>query len=257
VELAAVQEQVRDIPWMSPQQGAIVYRHVVDTKTEQILELGTAHGVSAAYMAAALDELGGDGKVVTLDKVGHGFDPAPLLRKLGLADRVEVVRRDDSSYNWYLKEVIAERSDSNGNCEPLYDFCYVDGAKQWTIDGLAVFLVEKLLKPGGWILLDDLEWSFASSPSNVAEPFPLSEAERREPNVRAVFDLILRQHPSFTEFRVQDGSWGWAHKAPDAPRRYEVTASRSLPGLAASATWKFGRWISTRRRARKSTVRPK
>lgn len=241
---------------MSPQQGAIVYRHVIETRPRMILELGTGHGVSAAYMAAALDEIG-EGAIVTLDKVGHGFDPAPLLRELGLLERVELVLRDDSSYNWYLKEVIQARSDANGNCAPLYDFCFIDGAKTWTIDGLAVFLVEKLLRPGGWLLLDDLEWSFDSSPSGVAEPFPLSKAERREPNVRAIFDLLVRQHPSFSEFRVQDGSWAWAHKNPGAPRVYEVRATRTLAGLAASATWKLGRWASTRRRARRSSVQPK
>jgi predicted O-methyltransferase YrrM len=257
MELARVHEGVKGVPYMSPHQGAIVYRHVIETRPKLILELGTAHGVSAAYMAAALDE-NGEGAIVTLDKTDHGFDPAPLLRGLGLLDRIELIRRDDSSYNWYLKEVIAERSDADGNCEPLYDFCFIDGAKIWTIDGLAVFLVEKLLRPGGWLLLDDLEWSFDSSPSGVAEPYPLSRSERREPNVRAIFDLLVRQHPSFTECVVQDGSWGWAHKQPGAPlRRYKVEASRSFTGLAASAVWKLGRWASTRRRARRNPVAPK
>lgn len=256
MKLEDVTEQVQGIPFMSPHQGAIVYRHVMETQPELILELGTGHGVSAAYMAAALDELG-SGRIVTLDKVGHGFDPAPLLRDLGLLDRVDLVLREDSSYTWYLKEVIEARSDAHGNCEPLYDFCFIDGSKTWTIDGLAVFLVEKLLRPGGWLLLDDLEWSFDSSPSGVAEPFPLSHAERREPNVRAVFDLLIRQHPSFTECVVQDGSWGWARKQPGAPRVYEVRASRTVAGLAASGIWKLGRWATTRRRAKKSTVQPK
>ena len=257
MKLEDITRRVDRAPFMSPHQRAIVYQHVIDTRPEVILELGTGHGVSAAYMAAALDEIGGEGRIVTLDKVGHGFDPAPMLGELGLLDRIELVLRDDSSYTWYLKEVIESRSDSNGNCEPLYDFCFIDGAKTWTIDGLAFFLVEKLLRPDGWLLLDDLEWSFDSSPSGVAEPFPLSAAERREPKVRAVFDLLIRQHPSFTECVVQDGSWAWAHKLPGAPRVYEVTASRSVAGLAASATWKLGRWASTRRRAKRSPIQPK
>jgi predicted O-methyltransferase YrrM len=249
MKLEEVQEHVREIPWMSPQQGAIVYRHVRETRPQLILELGSGHGVSGAYMAAALDE-NGSGKLVTLDRVGSGFEPARLLDRIGLLVWADVLSRDDSSYNWYLKEQIEAQSDSAGNCEPIYDFCYLDGAHNWTIDGLAVFLVEKLLKPGGWLLLDDLEWSHAASPSRTAEPFPLSEAERREPNVRAVFDLLVRQHPNFNEFVLEDGNWGWARKAPGAKRTYEVKTSRTISGVAASVAWKTWRRASIIRRSR-------
>ena len=50
----------------------------------------------------------------------------------------------------------------------------------------------------------------------------LSEPERTQPHLRAVFDLIVAQHPSFTELRVQDEWWGWARKAPGEPRRYTL-----------------------------------
>jgi predicted O-methyltransferase YrrM len=248
VELERVKNGVKGIPWMSPQQGTIVYNHIRETRPELVLELGTAHGVSASYMAAALQE-NGRGRLVTVDRAETGFEPGRLLGDLGLTGWVEVVVREDSSYNWFLKEQIAANSDEDGNCEPIYDFCYLDGAKNWTIDGLAGLLVEKLLKPGGWLLLDDLEWSYDSSPSGAPPPFPLSPAERSEPHVRAIFDLLLRQHPNFTEFVVQDGNWGWAHKSPSTTRRYEVTTSRSLPGMAAVAAWKMGRWVSARRRS--------
>jgi len=246
VDLERIQAGVRGTPFMSPHQGSIVYDHIRQARPELVLEIGTAHGVSAAYMAAALDE-NGRGHVVTVDRADAPFRPAELLEKLGLADRVTLVRREDSSYNWFLKEQIAKQSDEAGNCEPLYDFCYLDAAKNWTIDGLAVFLVEKLLKPGAWLLLDDLEWSYAASPARAAEPFPLSTSERTEPNVRAIFDLLVRQHPNFTEFVVQDGNWGWARKLPGAERRYDVRTSRTLPGMLAVGAWKVARRITTRR----------
>src|SRR5204863_8898813 len=151
MDLASVTARVRNVPWMSPDQGATIYEHVQATTPDRILELGTAHGASAAYMAAALEE-NGSGHLVTVDRTGTGFEPEPLLRELGLERLVTFVVRDDSSYDWYLKELIAERSDGAGNCEPIFDFCYLDGAHNWTIDGLAVFLVEKLLKPQGWAL---------------------------------------------------------------------------------------------------------
>ena len=116
------------------------------------------------------------------------------------------------------------RSDAAGNCEPRFDFVYLDGAKNWTIDGLAVVLVEKLLRPGGWLLMDDLDWTYAQDPHRDATDGivhrELSEPERTEPHLRAVFELIVAQHPSFTELRVQDEWWGWARKAPGEPRRY-------------------------------------
>lgn len=225
---------------MTPEQGAVVYEHIRATRPTQVLELGTAHGASAAYIAAALDE-NGAGHLTTVDQSGMDYTPADLLSSLGLGSRVTFVTRDDSSYNWFLKEQIERRSDTAGNCEPLYDFCYLDGAHHWTIDGLAVFLVEKLLNPGGWLLLDDLEWSYGVSPSGANPPFPMSSDERQQPHMRAVFDLLVRQHPNFTQFRVQDGNWGWAQKAPGAPRRYEVTSSRTLAGLAMRAAWLLAR----------------
>jgi hypothetical protein len=40
------------------------------------------------------------------------------------------------------------------------DFVYLDGAKNWTMDGLAFFLVDKLLNRDGWILFDDYSFTY-------------------------------------------------------------------------------------------------
>src|ERR671910_576268 len=204
---------------MSPEQGRVVYDHVRATRPAEVLELGTAHGVGAAYMAAALRD-NGAGRLTTVDFAGSTYDPSPetVLARAGVADRVEVVRQF-SSYTWWLKEQVQARSDAHGNCEPRFDFVYLDGAKNWTVDGLAVVLVEKLLRPGCWLLMDGLVHR------------ELSEPERTQPHLRAVFDLIVAQHPSFTELRLQDEWWGWARKAPGEPRRYTLETSRPLGAL--------------------------
>ena len=147
------------------------------------------------------------------------------------------VVREFSSYTWWLKEQVQARSDRAGNVEPLYDFVYLDGAKNWTIDGLAVVLIEKLLRPGGWLLMDDLPWTYAQDPGREATDGivhrELSEPERTEPHLRAVFDLIVAQHPSFTELKIQDEWWGWARKAPGEPRTLSLETSRPLGALVA------------------------
>jgi predicted O-methyltransferase YrrM len=218
-----------------------------------VLELGTAHGVSAAYIAAAL-AANGDGHLTTVDHAGAAYDPAPaeVLSRAGLAERVTVVR-DHSSYNWFLKEQVEEASDDAGNCEPRYEFCYLDGSKNFNLDGLAVMLIEKLLKPGGWLLMDDLEWTYEHNPwiapHDDGRPLgPMSDSERTEPHLLAVFELLVKQHPSFTRFIREDAWYGWAQKAPGAPRRYEVASSRPLPALVAA---QLRRW---QRRARRGTL---
>ena len=214
---------------MSPEQGRVVYDHVRATRPAEVLELGTAHGVGAAY------------------------DPAPeqVLARAGVADRVEVVR-EFSSYTWWLKEQVQARSDAHGNCEPRFDFVYLDGAKNWTIDGLAVVLVEKLLRPGGWLLMDDLDWTYAQDPHRDATDGvvhrELSEPERTQPHLRAVLELLVAQHPSFTDVRVQDEWWGWARKAPGEPRRYTLETSRPLGALVTGALRKALRRARNARR---------
>jgi hypothetical protein len=238
---------------MTPVLGRRVYDHVRSTRPEHALELGSAHGVGAAYIAAAL-EANGHGHLTTVDHGGADYDPAPaeVLGRAGLAHRVTIVR-EHSSYNWFLKEQIEQASDGAGNCEPRFDFCYLDGSKNWNVDGLAVILIEKLLRPEGWLLMDDLEWTYERNPwiapSGDGRPLgPMSEPERTQPHLLAVFELLIKQHSAFSRFILEDAWYGWAQKRPGAPRRYEVATSRPLGALVASEL-RRRRWRVRRGRA--------
>jgi predicted O-methyltransferase YrrM len=239
MEFEQVAAAVQGVPFMTPVLGRRVYEHIRLTRPEATLELGTAHGVSAAYIAAAL-QANGHGHLTTVDHGGAAYDPTPedILARTGLADRVTIARAH-SSYNWFLKEQVQAESDDAGNCRPRYDFCYLDGSKNWNVDGLAVVLIEKLLRPGGWLLMDDLEWTYERNPWIVphgdGRPLgPMSDRERSEPHLLAVFELIVKQHPSFTHFIREDAWYGWAQKRPGEPRRYEVATSRPLGALVAA-----------------------
>jgi predicted O-methyltransferase YrrM len=239
MEFDEVAAAVEGVPFMSPELGRRVYDHIRRTRPEQALELGTAHGVSAAYIAAAL-EANRHGHLTTVDHGGAAYDPSPeqVLRRAGLAHRVTVVR-EHSSYNWFLKTQVERSSDAAGNCEPRYDFCYLDGSKNFNIDGLAVVLIEKLLRPDGWLLMDDLEWTYERNPwitpDGEGRPLgPMSESERTEPHLLAVFELLVKQNPAFTHFIREDAWYGWARKRADEPRQYEITTSRPLGAMVAA-----------------------
>ncbi len=102
--------------------------------------------------------------------------------------------RTKTGYNWFLHDNIA-RNTADSCCRPEYDLCIIDGAKNWTSEGAAFFFVDKLLKPGGWIIFDDYQWSAAwveqhegrTATDGIANR-ALSQAEIETPQIREVLD---------------------------------------------------------------------
>ena len=204
------------IPYLGVDEGWELYQFVVNHRPERCLELGHAHGVSSVYLAAAMEEEG-RGHLDTVDLLTAGDrDPnlERLLERTGLGSRV-TIHREKNSYTWFLKKRIEARS-GNGVCEPCYDFCFIDGAKNWTIDGLAYFLVDKLLRPGGWLLFDDYTWTMGKHPGRMQSDGitvrSLSQEEVSVPHIEAVYQLLVTQHPDYGNFEVQDNWWAWAQK---------------------------------------------
>ena len=211
-----VEEQV---PHTSVDRGRALYEHIRENRPGNLLELGTARGGSAVFIGAAL-EANGTGHLTSVDSTRwQWLNPTPreVLEKAGLGDWVTLDKRF-STYTWFLKDEIEKRLDAAGSVQPEYDFIFLDGSKNWSTDGLAVVLAERLLRPGGWLLLDDLGWSYekhCEAPRHYEiEIAKLSEEERIQPHLRAVFELLIRTNPAFDHFLVQDNWWGWARKSP-------------------------------------------
>lgn len=211
-QMAAV---VGGIPHTSEKRGRQLYDHVVRTRPEEVLELGFAHGTSSCYLAAAM-EANGTGRLTTIDRrASLGLEPSlpELLERSGPSHRVEIVT-PRQTYNWSLMKLIEEQT-VDGVCRPRFDFCFIDGAHHWDDDGLAFLLVAKLLRPGGWVCFDDLDWTIGRSPSWQGHPelARLDEDERTTAQVERVFTLLVKQHPDFTNFEIEgEWPWGWAQK---------------------------------------------
>jgi predicted O-methyltransferase YrrM len=208
-------------PHIPASRGRVLYEHIREHQPRALLELGTARGGSAIFMAAAL-EANGAGHLTSVDSTRWNWrnpTPAEVLGNCGLAHRVTLDKRF-STYTWFLKSDLEKFRGRNGMVQPEYDFIFLDGAKNWSTDGLAVILAEMLLKPGGWLLLDDLGWSYGAHADSAfhyeIELAKLSEPEKTEPHLRAIFDLLIRTNPAFDQFLVQDNWWAWAHKSARA-----------------------------------------
>lgn len=209
-----IDEHLTGLPEISSSRARSLYDFVVENECRDILELGFLHGKSTCYLAAAVEELG-SGSVLTMDReIAKKRRPniETLLEQTGLHGWVRPVYAAHS-FTWELMKVI-EASTLDGCCRPRFDFCFLDGGHTWDVTGFAFFLVEKLLKPGGWLLFDDLRWTMARarSPSVQKRAAQLSEEEATTAQVGKVFNLLVKTHPGFDSFRIDGGSWGWARK---------------------------------------------
>jgi predicted O-methyltransferase YrrM len=196
----------------APAGGRLLYRLVLESDAESVLELGFAHGTSTMYMAAALQERG-SGSIMTLDRTS-ALTRRPNIHELSAALSLEGYVTPvlaERSYNWELKKLLEQQWEGSRTV-PCFDMCFVDGAHSWYEDGLAFVLVDKLLRDDSWIVFDDVRWTYASSPTLDAEKLEsYPEEERDAAQVMAIFDLLVRQHPAYDGFRVL-GNYAAAHK---------------------------------------------
>ncbi len=242
MKLEQAHKVLKNIPHMTFQQAQVMTKFILDNNCQNILELGFERGVSTCYMAAVLDEIG-NGSITTIDLDStRTLQPniESLLDNLNLSQYVTIYY-ESTSYTWRLMKFIEEQS------KPLYDLCYLDGAHSWFDDGFAFFLVDKLLAPGGWIILDDVDWTFANSAglknSQMVKDMP--EEERDTPQIRKVYELLVKTHPDYDKFKVSAG-WAYARKnLQDSPQnkiKKEVIHEKEYIGLG-SALLKIGRKI--------------
>jgi len=227
-----IREFVGDIPYMPPERGKIIYEHIRKYKPVQVLELGIGHGVSGCYIAAALQE-NGIGHLTCVDLIKATFNPSAeeLFSRTKLVPYI-TIHREKTSYTWFLKKLIEQHTPPGGVCKPEFDLCYIDGPKNWTIDGAAFFMVDKLMKEGGWLIFDDYDWVYdicdSEQVTNGMRVGDLAEDERTQPHVEAIFRLLVAQHPSYGDFRVDGNTWAWARKVHSDNRTIRLTYTPDL-----------------------------
>lgn len=211
-----IRSVVDGIPIMRYEEALKITSFIKSNNLTSILELGFAHGVSSCYIAGILDEMK-SGHLTTIDLEGaRKRDPNIefLLEKLGLSSYVTIYY-EPTSYNWRLMKLIEEHS------KPIFDFCFLDGAHDWYTDGFAFFLIDKLLKPGGWILFDDITWKFSSSPSvkDTERVQRMPDEEKNTAQIGKVFELLVKTHPGYHNF-IENKNWAFAQKKKSLKDRF-------------------------------------
>jgi len=231
---------VGDVPFITKDNAKRLYELIIERKVKKILELGIAHGTATCIMAAALEENGGGeiSCVDLIDKKDH-YQPSieQQLLKAGLTQYVKISRMQ-SGYTWFLHDEI-KRNTKNDVCSDIYDLCIIDGPKNWTIDGAAFFMVDKLLKSNGMIIFDDYHWSYSQvdkkrDATDGITHRTLSESELITPQIQDVFELLVKQHPNYGNFTLHgDSGWAIAEKINSNNKNYKIIYSENTKDVVA------------------------
>jgi predicted O-methyltransferase YrrM len=121
---------------------------VASTGARSVVEMGTAVGISSAYLAAAL-EVSGGGRVITLDLSPQRHTVAgDLHERLGLADLVET---RTGSFADTLEAALADAA-------PI-DVLFIDGHHQHEPTVQYYEQARPHLAPGAVVIFDDIRWS--------------------------------------------------------------------------------------------------
>lgn len=147
-----------------PTLGALLRHIILMLRPQRVLEIGTFSGYSTIWIAAALPE---GGRIDTIevndemeDLIREGFDRA------GVAERIRLV--------------IGDALDILPTLTETYDLVYIDANKR---DYVAYYQsVIDLVRPGGWILADNVLWD-----GQVVSGDPRSQQTR---SIQAFNDLV-------------------------------------------------------------------
>ena len=210
-----ITERFAEVRYMNAARAAILRELIVRFDARDILEIGFYQGKSSLYIGGALEDLGR----------GHLDHHRPRGREEarpqhrgparpgGLAHRVTPVYAF-RSFTWELQKMIAQ------DPRPQFDLCYFDGGHTWDETGFGFLLVDLLLRPGGVIVFDDMNWTVAGSAAytrNAAKSATYSPDEAAARSVERVWDLLVPERGYERIERHDKIHWGVARK-PGGPQ---------------------------------------
>ena len=205
-----VTDKFGHIKYMKEEQALVLNEIINEYDLVDLLELGFFQGKSSIYIGTIIKSRG-KGHLTTID-LENARTKSPnileLIKLTGYKDLITPIFAH-RSYTWKLAQMVKKSK------KPLFDFCYLDGGHTFDITALGVSLLSILMKPGGILILDDLNWSIAKSPhykENAKQVQTYSADEQIAMGVRMVWEEFLPKFGFKQIKEIKEFSWGVAQK---------------------------------------------
>ncbi len=148
-----------------------------DKESLRIAEIGIGMGATTLHIAKFLEN---KGELHIFDFNETVVPIKKMLEKEGFSNihiHGSSYQKLDS-YNWNLLFLLKNME------EPMFDYVFLDGAHSFPVDGLAFFLIDMLLKKGGYIDFDDYTWTHADHIINTAGEYSDEETDETETSAK-------------------------------------------------------------------------
>lgn len=122
------------------------------------------------------------------------------------------------SYNWNLSSMIFDMRKKE--LRGIFDVVYLDGTHAFLYDGLAICMLKELIKTGGFLILDDLGWTFSGS--KWGQNFGvgrLPKFQMDDMQILRAQEIFLRNDPFFEKLSDERAYRGVFRKVADYPSR--------------------------------------
>lgn len=113
------------------------------------------------------------------------------------------------SYAWELLSDLA-RDRENGNSIENWDAAFLDGAHSYIFDAAAIQVAMLRIRPGGFFVLDDLQWTFSTSPTMSKSPTldHYTHSQISQPHVGILVKALLESNPDWQKMEISTPTRG-------------------------------------------------
>jgi predicted O-methyltransferase YrrM len=134
---------------ISQEEGEFLQETIRKARPRVSLEVGCAYGISSLYICEALREVNA-AKHIIMDPYQHSEWEGIGLSNLRRAGYLDIVDFHEAASYQCLSRLAEDRV--------TVDFAFIDGSHIFDDVFVDFVLIDKLLRPGGIVILDDLSW---------------------------------------------------------------------------------------------------
>lgn len=169
-----------------------------DRQTISVAEIGIDIGATAVEICKLLDK---KDKYYAYDfeyKINALFEDFSKIPEIVCELNAEGnSERTYDSYNWNLSEMVLDMKENQ--IDGVFDVIYLDGAHSFCVDGLCCCLIKKLIKKDGYIIFDDIDWSFKKDCPNSPQYGKFTEEQVADCQIKRVINIFMQEDDNFRE----------------------------------------------------------